>query len=155
MDDAPAVRHLERFGQLQAQIDHGLHWYAGPRQPMPERLTFEQLHRNERTAVVIADFVDRADVWMIERRGSPSFAFEAFDHRRVGGKLGRQELQRHQPAKTRVLGLVDDTHSTDAHLIEHAIVGDGLTDHSRRILTFCLEGRALPRALPAARACGP
>jgi hypothetical protein len=51
-----------------------------------------------------------------------------------GGKLGRQELQRHQPAKTRVLCLVNDTHSTDAQLIEHAIVGDGLTDHSAIIL---------------------
>ena len=50
---------------------------------MLERLALEQFHGDERAAAVITNFVDRADVGMIQGRRRTSLAFETLEYRRV------------------------------------------------------------------------
>jgi hypothetical protein len=43
-----------------------------------QRHAIEKFHGDERTSIEIADFVDGADVWMVERGGRTSLAPKAF-----------------------------------------------------------------------------
>ena len=52
------------------------------RDAMLQRLALQQLHRDEGAAFVFANFVNRADIWMIQRRGRTRLALEAFDRLR-------------------------------------------------------------------------
>jgi len=53
------------------------------RQPLAQRLAFQQFHDDERLAVVFVNVVDGADVRMVKRRGCASLAPEAFERRGV------------------------------------------------------------------------
>jgi hypothetical protein len=59
---------------------------------MLERLSLQQLHRNEALTVRFVDLVDRADVRMIERGRSEGFALEAFAGSRIVLHFYRLEL---------------------------------------------------------------
>ena len=97
-------------------------------------LAVEQLHDDERLALVLADVVDRADVRMVQRRGGARLALEALERLRVARQLARQELERDLAAEARVLGAVDDTHAAAAEPVEDAVVGEDLIDQRLRII---------------------
>ena len=75
-----------------------------------------------------ADFVDGADVGMVQRGGGPRLAAKAFQGLRVLGHIVGQELQGDEAAEFSVLGLVDHTHPAAAELLDDAVVRDGLAD---------------------------
>ena len=52
----------------------------------------------------------------------------------IVGYVFRQEFESHESVKTRVLSLVNDTHSAAAQPLDDAIVRDGLADHQGQIL---------------------
>ena len=54
---------------------------------------------------MLANFVNRADVRMVERRAGAGFACEAFQSLRVRGNAVGQELERYKAAELGVLGL--------------------------------------------------
>ena len=83
-----------------------------------QRLALEQLHRDEGPAAVVADFVDGADVRVVQRRGGARFALESRQRLRVARPLVGQELQGHRPVQARVLGPVDDAHAATAELLQ-------------------------------------
>jgi hypothetical protein len=97
--------------------------------PMFQRQPVQKLHCDERFAVLIVYFVDRADVGMIERRSSPGFALKAAQGLRIFGQLIRQEFEGNKSTEFHVLGLVDNTHAATAQLLDDAVVRDGLLDH--------------------------
>ena len=45
------------------------------------------------------------------------------------GEFFRQELQRHEAPRSRVLSLVHHTHTAAPELLDDAVVRDGLADH--------------------------
>ena len=99
MDDALGVRGLERIRDLNSQIEH--FWEPegmAIRQPLPQRLAFEQLHGQQRLTVGVVDLVDRADVRVVQRRGGARLALEALECEMVARELRRQELQRNVTA---------------------------------------------------------
>jgi hypothetical protein len=51
---------------------------------------------------VLGNFVDRADIRMIESRSRPSLAAESFDGGMVAGKVSREKFQRDPAAKREV-----------------------------------------------------
>ena len=51
--------------------------------PLAQRLTFQQLHGEEGLALMLAEFVNRADVGMIQRRGSARFALKPLQSARI------------------------------------------------------------------------
>ena len=97
-----AVRREEDVGRLEVAVDHAASvqrrergqnsetdWHRcgeaqrAPPHPVGQRLAFEELHRDEQLASVLADFVDLADVRMIDARRGPGFAPEALARRLV------------------------------------------------------------------------
>jgi hypothetical protein len=67
VNDAPGVRRIERFGNLDGQRQQGrkLHRTAGD--SIPQRRSLEELHHDEIRILVASNLVDRADVGMIQR----------------------------------------------------------------------------------------
>jgi len=67
------------------------------RQHLAQGLSFQQLHGNERLAILFADVVDRADIGMIESGSRPRFALEAFQRRGIecsrAVRQGRPHIQ--------------------------------------------------------------
>ena len=78
---------------------------------------------------MLANFVDGADVGVIQGRGGTGFAAETFERLRVVGEFVGQKLQGYEAAKLVVFGLVDHAHPAPAQLVDNAVVRDGLTDH--------------------------
>ena len=97
--------------------------------PLLHRPALEQLHDDERTAVFLAELVDRADVRMCEGGGEARFALEAREPRRLGVVFLAQELDRDLTIETEILRPVDDTHAALAELVEHAIMGNERLSH--------------------------
>ena len=62
--------------------------------------------------VVLANIVQRADVWMIERGHGACFTIEALAQLRIGGERERQHLDRHRTIESRVAGTIDLAHAS-------------------------------------------
>jgi len=96
---------------------------------MFQRHAVQKLHDQEGMAVLLPDFVDRADIGMVESRGRLRLPLE------TGQGLGvlcdgvGQKLQSDKPVQVYVLGLVHHTHAATAQLFDYAVVRDGLADH--------------------------
>src|SRR5215470_1046677 len=95
---------------------------------MFQRHPIQKLHDNERLPVLVVNFVDRADVWMIQGGGSFGFTLEPAQGLWVFGYVLRQELEGHKTTELHILGLIHNTHPATAELLDDAIVRDGLTD---------------------------
>ena len=89
----------------------------------------QKLHGDEGFAVLVVDFIDGADVGMIECGRRLRFALEASQSLRVFRNLVRKELQGDKTVQLYVFGLVDHAHATAAQLLCDAVVRDGLADH--------------------------
>ena len=66
---------------------------------------------------------------MVQRRGRPGLATEAFERLRVACQILGKKFQGNKTAEFRVLGFVDDAHPAAAQLFEDVITGDRLPDH--------------------------
>ncbi len=64
MNDVGVVRRRERIGKLDSQIDE---FFIVEATAVSKGVAFQQLHHQERSSVHLVDFVNRADVRMIER----------------------------------------------------------------------------------------
>ena len=76
-----------------------------------------------------ANFVDRANVWVIQRGGCARFAAKAFNGLRIAGKLLGKKFQPDKSPKFEILGLVDHTHTAAAELLDDSVMGNRLADH--------------------------
>ena len=106
-------------------------WTGSRGQPLEHGLPLEQLHRDERLAIVLFDLVNGADVGMIQGGGGLGFALQQAQRRRGVGQLLRQELERHPPAELEILGLIHHAHAPAADHRHDAVVGHLLPDQSR------------------------
>src|SRR5262245_28228641 len=86
------------------------------------------LHGDECLPMLVINFVDGADVGMIQSRSGFGFTAESLKSLRIVGNLLRQEFQRDEAVKTDVLRLVDHTHPAAAEFFEDAVMRDGLAD---------------------------
>ena len=71
---------------------------------------------------MFSEFVDRANVGMVERRGGARLAAETLQRLRIAAQLFGQKLQRHTAAQLEVLGTIDHAHAAAADDVQHAIV---------------------------------
>src|SRR6185369_9378724 len=99
MNDAAAVGGGERVGYLQTNQQRGLEleWTAGDE--LAHVLAFDELHRDEVNAVDNVEIEDRADVWMVQRRREPCFAFESFQVGFFRAELGRNNFDHDRAAE--------------------------------------------------------
>jgi hypothetical protein len=75
--------------------------------------------------IVLAEFVDDADVGVIERRGGLRFALEAGESVRGVGHVRREEFQRDEAVKGAVFGFIDDAHAAATEFFEDPVVRKG------------------------------
>ncbi len=129
VNDAAGVGSVERVGDFDAPVEQQIERHRTAFDAMFERLALEELHRDEVPAIGFVNFVDRADIRVIQGRGGAGLPLEPFERLPVLRQVFRQEFQRHQAAQLRVLGLVDDAHAAATELFENAVVGDCLADH--------------------------
>ena len=95
---------------------------------MLQRRPVEELHDEERAAVLLADIVDGADVGVVQRRCGARLAAESGQGLGIFREVRRQELQRDEALQPRILGFVHDAHSAAAQLLDDAVVRERLTD---------------------------
>src|SRR5271165_114908 len=77
MNDARLMGGVQRIRDVNRQSQQQFRLHRTATDAMLQRHAIEELHRNERSAVLLIDVVDRADVGMVQRRGGASFAPEA------------------------------------------------------------------------------
>ena len=77
MDDAVRVRFRKRISDLRSDGKRFFQFHRLSLESQIERLAFNVLHCDEAAAICFADFIDRADVWMIECRHRARFPDQA------------------------------------------------------------------------------
>ena len=80
---------------------------------------------------MLPDFVDRADIGMVESRGGLRLPLESGQRLGVFGYFIGQKLQRDESVEGYVLSFVDNTHAAPAEFLNDAVVRNGLVDHWR------------------------
>ena len=96
---------------------------------MLQRHAIQKLHGNERLLAVFADFVDGANVGMIESGRGARLPAKAFQCLRVSRQFIGEEFEGDEAAKFGVLSFIDHTHAAATELLDDAVVRDGLVDH--------------------------
>ena len=129
VDDAFGVGGIECVGDLISYIEDLIERHGAAGDAMFQRLAVEVFHGDEPLAVVFVDFVDGADVGMIQRGGGLGFAFETGQGLRIFGYIVRQEFQGDEAVKFGVFGFVDYAHAAAAEFFDDAVMRDGLADH--------------------------
>jgi hypothetical protein len=82
----------------------------------------------------MTDFIDRADVRVVQRGCGTGFPAESLQGLRVLGDVVRKEFQSDEAPKVGVLSFVNDTHPAAAELLDDTVVRDGLANHWAEIL---------------------
>ena len=103
------MRVLERGRELLADAAHPLRRHRPAPQCGLQCFSANQFHRDERDAVRVAHFMDRADVGMVQCASAARLMQQSGVRGSIGvGDVG-EELERHLPAQPGVEGTVDDT----------------------------------------------
>jgi hypothetical protein len=129
VNDSFGVCRVQRVRNLNAQIEDRLQLQRLASDSMPECLSFKQFHGDKGPPVSLVNLMNRADVRMIESRGSLRFALETAERLRGLIDIVGEELERHQPTELYILCLEDHTHPSATEFLDDAVVRDGLTDH--------------------------
>ncbi len=103
---------------------------------MLQRGAFHEFHRDERLAGIrsarwkrhLADFIDGANVGMVQGGRGLCLTVEAVQSLCVCRERVRKELERNEPVQAGVLGLVDNSHPAATHLLDDAVVRDCSAD---------------------------
>src|SRR5882762_2232918 len=129
MHDSLRMSRIEGIGDLHSEIQDfpDIEWLASNQ--VLQRLSLQQLHGDEVLAVRFVNFMDRADVGMIERGRSKCFALKSLPRSGIVLHIRGKKFQRDMPMQLKVLGFVHHTHTAATELLQDSIVRDGLADH--------------------------
>src|SRR5215469_16883346 len=111
-------RHFEQSFQFHRATSDG----------MFQRLTFEKFHCDKRSAVLLANVINREDVGMIYCGSRLSLALKSCECMCISCDAFRKELQRNEAMQVDVLRLIHHTHSAAAELFQNAVVRNGLAN---------------------------
>src|ERR1017187_7402841 len=111
---------------------------------MLQRSSVQELHGDEGAAVLLADLIYRADVWVIQGGSGAGLAPEAIQGLRMPGEFAGQELESDKSLEPRVLGLVDHAHAAVAQLLHDAVMGNGPPDRDL-LPVFAIPASHRPR----------
>ena len=114
MHHATVVRVRQRFGQLKPVAHDFLGRQRPISQPSIQRLPLDHFHRDVGVAVCFTDFVNRADVRMIERRGRTGFKQQPRAPPGVVGELPRKHLEGDIASELRIVRAIHFAHPARA-----------------------------------------
>jgi len=124
VNDSLRVRRVQRIRDLDSERQHVVERNRLARNLLPQRSAFEAFHRNERLPIVLADFVNGADVGMIQRGGGFRFTLEASERLSVFRYVARKEFEGYKAIEFEILRFVNHAHTAAADLFDHTIVRD-------------------------------
>jgi hypothetical protein len=81
---------------------------------------------------VFADFVDSANIWMIQSRSSLRLKIETAQRLRACRELVRKKLHGNEAMELGVLRFINDAHATAAELFPDTVMRDGLAGERGR-----------------------
>jgi hypothetical protein len=116
------VRGIQGIGDLNAQIQNSVEGQRFFRNQMLESFPLEQFHGDESLILALVNFMDGADVGMIQSGGRASLAPKAFEGLPIVSYIFGQKLQGHESAEARVLGFVYNTHAATTEPFDDAVV---------------------------------
>jgi hypothetical protein len=114
VDDASGVSGVERVGDVDGDGEKNVRFQRTPGDAVLQGQPVEKFHGDERFAVLLVNFVDGADVGMVQSRGGLPFTLEARQGLGIFSNLVRQKLQGDKAMQLYVLSLVDNTHAATA-----------------------------------------
>ncbi len=126
---AAAVKGVESAEHLDADAYRLTQWNDAAIQMRRQRLAVEPFHRQKELVIGLTDLVDLTDVRVIDPRGEPGFAPEAFAHERVVNGLLADDFQRQGSSEAVVHRRVDDTHSAFTKLAGDAVSANLVWEH--------------------------
>src|SRR5579862_129551 len=141
VNDAFGVSGVQGVRDFDSQAQEHLGIERAATDAMAEGDAVEELHGDEAAAGLFADFVNGADIGMVEGGGGAGFTTETFQSLRILGQVVRKEFECHEAAQFSVFGLVNHAHATAAQLFGNAVVGDGLADEWRGFRHSVLDRR--------------
>jgi hypothetical protein len=103
---------------------------------MLQRLPFQKFQDDERVGVGLADFVNGANVGVIERGSGAGLAAESFECLRILCEFFWKKLQRDVPAEIYIFGFIHYSHAASAEFLEDAVVRNSLSDDGREVRHF-------------------
>jgi hypothetical protein len=139
MNNACGVSSVESVCNLSGKQKKSFHLQRTPRNAVLQRHAVEKLHDDERLTFVPADFMNGADIWMVQGRRSASLSTETLQRLRVLRNFLREKFESDEASKLGVFGFIDNTHTTAAELLHDAVVRDRLADHWAEILGWKVE----------------
>jgi hypothetical protein len=102
------MRGIECVGNLDGQRQNQLGFHRSPGDAMLQRQPIQKFHGDERFTVLVVNFVDGADVRMIQGRSRLGFALKAAECLRVFGYVVGEELEGHKAAEFDILCFVNN-----------------------------------------------
>src|SRR5215472_16452561 len=91
----------------------------------------QEFHVNEYPTTLLPDFMDSADVRMIECGSCSRFPAKSLEGLRILSDIVRKEFQSDKAAEFGVFCFVNHTHPTATELFQDAVVRDCLPNHGR------------------------
>src|SRR5882762_4463399 len=142
MDDPFAVGRVQSIGNFNRQTEQnvGLEGLSGD--PMLERQPVQKLHHDEWLTILLPDFIDGADIRMVEGRGRLRLPLKASQCLGILDDIIGEKFQGDKSAQSYILGPIDDTHSPSAKLLNDAVMRNGLADHWRESYV-CETGKSM------------
>jgi len=117
MYDSPAVRVAQCVRKLHAVTLHLIEPHADRGNFYGQRPAFHVLHRDVRLAVDFADFINSADVRVIQGGDGARFLQHIFMAGGAAGGKDSQEFQRDVALEFFVTGAIHHAHATFAELL--------------------------------------
>ena len=112
VQDAARVRGGERVADRDGDAEELIERQSSRREDLGQRAPFDQLHRDHRDVVHVLDAVEHHDVGVCEGGNRAGFSFEADSKLRPRHPVGRDQLQGHQAAESRIAGAIHLAHAS-------------------------------------------
>ena len=124
MDDSFRMCRVEGVGNLDAQFEYRFYLQRLATDYVVKRLPFQQFHGDYGPSIDLIDFVDRADVRVVQRGRNLGFPLETAEGLCIVGEFVGKELQRDVATELEVFRFVDHTHAPAADLADDAVMGN-------------------------------
>src|SRR5215470_17322448 len=132
VDHACGMGSVQCIGDVNGESEKSFHFQRTPRNTLLQRHTVQKFHHNEWLTLLLPDFVDGANVGMVQRRSCLCLTLEPSQRLWVFRYFIRQELQSNETMEGGVLGLIHHTHSPAAEFLKDAVVRNDLGEHGER-----------------------
>src|SRR4029077_5375520 len=126
MNDALRMRCVQRIGNFDSQAEQGRRLQRFRPDAMLQRHAIQKLHDDKCLAVLLVNFVNGANVGMVEGGGGLRLALEAAQGLGIFCYVIRKKFKSDKAVELDVLSLVHNTHPAATQLLDNSVMRDGL-----------------------------